>query len=194
MPTKGIPTSHLSGTSTSLATARRLTRCLGATALACAFWPLGAAGADASVSVSDREGDVVVDPAGPQWKAPDILVGSVSYLTGSDVDLNDDVVQGQMRVDASPDPGVQTKLYAGRAISWRIDTDGNASTGATTGTMKGADVVVVAFGSSSGDQNRAYIRRWVNGAFEATGRAISLQTSIEAVSYTHLTLPTKRIV
>ena len=179
MPTEGIPTPHFSGTSTTPATTRKLARWLGASAIACACWPLGAAGADATAGVADREGDVVVDPAGPQWKAPDILGASLSYITGADADLTDDVVQGQMRIDASPDPGVQTKLYAGRAMSWRVDTDGNPNTGATTGNMKGADVVVVAFGSSSGDQNRAYVRRWVNGAFESTGRAIALQTSIE---------------
>ena len=119
MPTEGIPTPHFSGTSTTPATTRKLARWLGASAIACACWPLGAAGADATAGVADREGDVVVDPAGPQWKAPHILGASLSYITGADADLTDDVVQGQMRIDASPDPGVQTKLYAGRAMSWR---------------------------------------------------------------------------
>lgn len=154
------------------ARARRALR-FAAAAMVCGLLPAGARAADAVVSVPDKAGDVVIDPSGPLWKAPDIFEASIGYLTGSDADPTDDRVVGSMRVSVSPDPTVANRLYAARGLSWRIDSDGDPNTGSPYEPGRGAEFVVVAL-SAEGASAKGYIRRWMGTQFEYPGQPVAI--------------------
>lgn len=123
-------------------------------AAACLALPAGGVAADGAVQLTDPAGDAQVDPASIQWKQPDIIEAELIHRP----DRAGDTVTGRMLVDVLTDPGVQNALYAGRWLTWRIDTDGNPATGISAGATRGADLLVAILGTTSGAPTYAMVR------------------------------------
>lgn len=131
--------------------------------------------ADVRNGLTDAEGDVTLEPGGTSWAAPDLLSVTSAYLDNADGRAVDDSVQSSLVVDASPAQGVLARIYAGRVVAWWIDSDGDPGTGYNLEDFgRGADFMVVAFGTSDGVPTTASLRRWSGTDFARPGTAVPL--------------------
>lgn len=155
------------------------------------IWAVGAVAAGPSADVrnglTDVEGDVTLEQGGTAWTAPDVLSVTSAYLDNADGRSVDDTVQSSLVVDASPAEGVLARIYAGRVVAWWIDSDGDATTGYNLDDFgRGADYMVVAFGTSDGIPTSATLRRWSGSEFVRPGTAVPLVSTETTFAWSRL--------
>lgn len=120
--------------------------------------------------ITDPEGDVPTEPMSTTYQAPDVLSVTAAYLDNGDAGPADDTVQSAAVVDAGASPGVTPRIYAQRVVAWWIDADGSSATGYAAGDFgRGADLVIIAFGTGDGVPTSAQVKRWSDGGFANTG-------------------------